>query len=149
MAACAGSNDITVSKDGSTGTVTIRDLVVVYSGDNHRVYFPMVAVNNNSVKRLRSDKRLLFRHLTAGMHLTLTDTSATKDYLVGSMKIVTYGESASAGALDAVNGVSCSWEVQGPALPGDMMGSETGDVSMAYSSEMHFTIGQARRLRTR
>jgi hypothetical protein len=130
----AGGNDVTVTNNGTTGTVTIRNLSVDYRDGGHRILLPMAAANNSS------EKRLLFKHLTAGMKLTLTDTSATKDYLVGSVRIVTYGESATAAALPAVNGVSCRWAVQGPSVPGGEVGSETGDVSMAYSSEMHFTI---------
>lgn len=130
----ANGNDVTVSNDGTTGTVTIRNLSVDYRDGGHRIFFPMAAANN------LSERRLLFNHLTAGMRLTLTDTSATKDYLVGSVRIVTYGENATAAALPAVNGVSCRWAVQGPSVPGGEVGGEDGDVAMAYSSEMHFTL---------
>ena len=130
----AGDNDVTVTNDGATGTVTIRNLCVDYREGGHRILFPMAAANS------LSERRLLFKHLTAGMRLTLTDTSTTKDYLVGSVRIVTYGESATAAALPAVNGVSCRWAVQGPSVPGGEIGGTEGDVSMAYSSEMHFTL---------
>ena len=129
-------NDVTVTMDGATGTVTIRSLCVDYRGGNggHRILFPMAASND------KSDMRLLFNHLTAGMRLTLTDTCSAKDYTIGSVKIVTYGDNAYAGALEAVNGVSCNWAVQGPAVPGGMIGEEAYDVNMAYSSEMRFTL---------
>lgn len=130
----AGGNDVTVSNDGASGTVTIRSLSVDYRDGGHRILFPMAAANNSS------EKRLLFKHLTAGMRLTLTDTCTARDYTVGSVKIVTYGDGATAAALPAVNGVSCRWAVQGPSVPGGEVGGEVGDVSMAYSSEMHFTL---------
>lgn len=130
----AGGNDVTVTNNGTTGTVTIRSLCIDYREGGHRILFPMAAANS------RSESRLLFNHLTAGMNLTLTDTCTAKDYTVGSVKIVTYGDGATAAALPAVNGVSCRWAVQGPSVPGGMIGGETGDVAMTYSSEMHFTI---------
>lgn len=130
----ANGNDVTVSNDGATGTVTIRNLNVDYRDGGHRILFPMAAANNSS------EKRLLFKHLTAGMRLTLTDTSTAKDYTVGSVKIVTYGDRATAAVLPAVNGVSCRWAVQGPSVPGGEVGGTEDDVSMAYSSEMHFTL---------
>lgn len=130
----AEGNDVTVTNNGTTGTVTIRSLCVDYREGGHRILFPMAAANS------QGDSRLLFNHLTAGMKLTLTDTCTTKDYTVGSVKIVTYGDGATAAALPAVNGVSCRWAVQGPSVPGGMIGGETGDVAMTYSSEMHFTL---------
>lgn len=130
----ANGNDVTVSNDGTTGTVTIRSLSVDYRDGGHRILFPMAAANN------LSESRLLFKHLTAGMKLTLTDTCTAKDYTIGSVKIVTYGDGATAAALPAVNGVSCRWAVLGPSVPGGEIGGTEGDVSMAYSSEMHFTL---------
>ena len=126
-------NDVTVTNNGSTGTVTIRNLSVDYRDGGHRILFPMVAAAD------KSDMRLLFKHLTAGMLLTLTDTCSAKDYTLGSVKIVTYGNGATASPLAAINGVTARWEVQGPTLPGDMIGIDD-DVSVAYSSEMHFTL---------
>ncbi len=130
----ANGNDVTVSNDGATGTVTIRNLSVDYRDGGHRILFPMAAANN------LSERRLLFNHLTAGMRLTLTDTCTANDYTVGSVKIVTYGDNSTAAALPAVNGVSCRWEVQGPSVPGGEVGGEVGDMAMAYSSEMHFSL---------
>jgi len=129
----SGGNDVTVTNNGSTGTVTIRNLSVDYRDDGHRILFPMVAAAD------KSDMRLLFKHLTAGMLLTLTDTCSAKDYTLGSVKIVTYGNGATASPLAAINGVTARWEVQGPTLPGDMIGIDD-DVSVAYSSEMHFSL---------
>ena len=129
----ADGNDVTVTNNGSTGTVTIRSLCVDYRDGGHRILFPMAASNN------KSDMRLLFKHLTAGMKLTLTNNSGSIK-TIGSLKIVTYGEGSAAGALGAVNGVSCSWMHQGPVLPGGEIGSITGNQSVGYASEMHFTI---------
>lgn len=128
----SGGNNVTVTNSNGAGTVVIESLAVNYRNGGHDIIFPMVATAQ------RSQMRLLFRHLTAGMRLTLTNSSEA-DKTLGSVKIVTYGESATASAIGA-NGYSVSWAKQGPTLPGGEIGSISGDQPVGYASEMLFTL---------
>lgn len=135
----ANGNKVTVTNNnGSGSTVVIESLALNFRQVNstwgHDILFPMAA------KEESSKMRLLFNHLTAALQMTLNNTSTTENKTIGSLKVVTYGEGSAAGPLDAVNGVSCSWEHQGPVLPGGEIGSITGDQSVSYASEMHFTL---------
>ena len=106
-----------MTNSNGAGTVVIESLAVNYRNGGHDIIFPMVATAQ------RNQMRLLFQHLTAGMRLTLTNSSAA-DKTLGSVKIVTYGESATASAIGA-NGYSVSWAKQGPTLPGGEIDSLT------------------------
>ena len=132
-----GGNDVTVTNtaNGSGSTVVINSLVLNYHGTKHDVVFPMATGGVSS-----STHRMTFAHLTGGLKLTLTDNNPDEDYTLGSVKIVTYSDDASATPIAARNGVTARWAVQGPSVPGGMPGSIEGDVSVLYSSEMHFTL---------
>lgn len=130
----ANGNKVTVTNnnDGS-GNVVIERLAVNFRNGGHDIVFPMVATGS------RNSMRLLFKHLTGGMMLTLTNTSTTQDANLKSVKIVTYGENSAAGPLTAYN-FTTSWAVQGPVLPSGQIGQINGDRAVGYASEMHFTL---------
>ena len=133
-----GGNDITVTNNGaSAGTVTIRSLAVNFRDNNsvagHDIVFPMAA------SARAGEGKLMFDHLTGALHLTLTDTSRARDYTVGSVKVVVYGDGAVPSPLTARN-VTTSWEVQGPVLPNGEIGHIDGNQPMGYASEMHFSL---------
>ena len=133
----AGGNDITVTNNPSgASSIVIRSLAVNFHGDVHDVVFPMAtgAVD-------RDGGKLLFKHVTGGFRLTLTDTNSARDYTVGSLRVVAYGDGAApAPAVDNTINVTTSWALQGPVLPGGEVGQITGNPSAAYASEMHFTL---------
>lgn len=132
----AGGNDITVINNGaSASTIVIRSLAVNFHDGVHDVVFPMAtgAVDRNGGK-------LLFKHVTGGFKLTLADTSSLKDYTVGSLRVVAYGNEAAPAPVSYNGTVTTSWAVQGPVLPGGEVGQITGNPSVAYASEMHFTL---------
>jgi len=131
----SGGNDISVVNNGSgASTMVIRSLAVNFHASGHDVVFPMATGLTD-----KSDGKLLFKHLTGGFKLTLTDTSAARDYTVGSLKVVVYGN-GSAPAPPTAHGVTARWAVQGPVLPSGEVGSIIGDQSVGNASEMHFTI---------
>lgn len=131
----AGGNDISVVNNGSgASTMVIRSLALNFHGAGHDVVFPMAT--GLAAKR---DGKLLFKHLTGGFKLTLTDTSATRDYTVGSLKVVVYGD-GSAPAPASAYGVTARWAMQGPVLPSGEVGSIVGNQYVGSASEMHFTL---------
>lgn len=118
----------------SANTVTINSLNVDFRGSSHSIIFPMAAQAD------AGSESLLFDHLTGGLKLTLTDTSTSRSYTLGSVRIVTYGATATATPIAPRNGITACWAVQGPALPGGEVGETEGNVSVQYASEMHFTF---------
>lgn len=128
----ANGNSVTFSAN----TVTINSLNVdfVGSSSSHRIIFPMAA------QAAPGSESLKFDHLTGGLKLTLSDTSTSRSYTLGSLRIVTYGNGATAAPIEARNGITATWAVQGPALPGGMVGETNDDVSVRYASQMHFTF---------
>lgn len=130
-----GGNDITVTNNGaSESTVLIRRLTANYRDGGHDIIFPMATgrVANGS-------EQLLFKHLTGGMKLTLTDTSSANDYTIGAVKIIVYGDEATPGAM-TVHNVTTRWEQQGPVLPSGEIGAIEDDQSVIFASEMHFAL---------
>lgn len=118
----------------SDNTVTINSLNVDFVDGGHRIIFPMAATANAGSESLKFD------HLTGGLKLTLTDTASAVDYTLGSLRIVTYGDGATAAPIDERHGITATWAVQGPAVPGGEVGETNGDVSVDNASEMHFTF---------
>lgn len=129
----AGGNDITVENNNGTGSrVTLRSLAVNFlSTGGHTVCFPM-----ESQAAARSSA-LYFNHLTGNLRVTLADTSASPVTL-GAVKIVL--RSTSDVAPISHNGVTVSWAVQGPTMPGGEVGEISGDQDVKYSSEMYFVL---------
>ena len=133
-----GGNDVTVTHtgSGSGNEVVINNLVLNFHNDGkHDVVFPMSTAGITA-----ESGTITFEHLTGGMKLTLSDISDENDYTLGSLRIVTYGDGATAPTIEARNGVTARWAVQGPAVPGGMVGETVGDVSVMSASEMHFTL---------
>lgn len=133
-----GGNDVTVTHtgSGSGNTVEINRLVLNFHNDGtHDVVFPMSTAGITA-----ESSTITFNHLTGGLKLTLSDASAERDYTLGSLRIVTYGDDATASPIAAYNGVTARWAVQGPAVPGGMVGETEGDVSVLYASQMYFTL---------
>lgn len=118
-----------VNNNASGATITMKQLVVNFLDGGHRIIFPMAekaAANNGA---------LYFDHLTAGLRLTLANSSA-EDISVDHIKVVVQSTSA---ASDVVrDGVSYTvrWAVQGPTTPSGDIGDISGDQQVAYSSEM-------------
>ena len=126
----AGGNSVTYSAN----TVTINNLNVDFRGSSHRIIFPMAAEASDGSESLKFD------HLTGGLKLTLSDTATNSSYTLGSLRIVTYGDGSMAAPITARHGITATWAVQGPAVPGGMVGETNGDVSVINASEMHFTF---------
>ena len=53
---------------------------------------------------------------------------------------MTYGDGSMATPIAPRHGVTATWALQGPAVPGGMVGETNGDVSVINASEMHFTF---------
>lgn len=126
----ANGNSVTFSAN----TVTINSLNVDFVAGGHRIIFPMAA------QAAAGSESLKFDHLTGGLKLTLSDTASDVNYTLGSLRIVTYGDGATAAPIDERHGITATWAVQGPALPGGEVGETDGDVSMRYASQMYFTF---------
>lgn len=126
----ANGNSVTYSAD----TVTINSLNVDFRGSSHRIIFPMAATADAGSESLKFD------HLTGGLKLTLTNTGSDVNYTLGSLRIVTYGDGSMAAPIEERHGITATWALQGPAVPGGEVGETDGDVSMRYASEMHFTF---------
>lgn len=128
----AGGNNVVLN--AGRDTLTINSLNVDFVAGGHRIIFPMAA------QAAAGSESLKFDHLTGGLKLTLTDTASAVDYTLGSLRIVTYGDGATATPIAPRNGITATWAVQGPAVPGGEVGETNGDVSVDNASEMHFTF---------
>lgn len=126
----ADGNSVTFSAN----TVTINNLNIDFVAGGHHIVFPMAA------KAAAGSESLKFDHLTGGLKLTLSDTASACSYTLGSLRIVTYGEGSMAAPIAARHGITATWALQGPAVPGGMVGETNGDVSVINASEMHFTF---------
>ena len=100
------------------------------------VVFPM------SATAAQGSDQLLFNHLTAGLMLTLSNnTSSNKN--IASIKIVAQSDNT-VNHLDAVNGVTARWAVQGPTLPQGDIGDIDDDYLASYACEMNFDFTTTR-----
>ena len=113
------------------GVLTIHNLNIDFRGDKHRIIFPMAAEEPDGSELLKFD------HLTAGLKLTLT---ATQNYTLGSLRIITYGSGSTSENLDAIHSINVQWAEQGLAVPGGMVGENGNSVDAKYASQMDFTI---------
>ena len=134
----SGGNYVTVTNNSSSAsTVLIRKLAVNFRDSNsvagHDIILPMAA------SATRGEGKLLFNHLTGAMRFTLSDTSSANDYVVGSVKVVVYGDGAVPTSHSA-NNVTTSWEVQGPVMPSGEIGHIGGDQAVGYACEMNFAL---------
>lgn len=134
----SGGNYVTVTNNSSSAsTIVIRKLAVNFRDNNsvagHDIILPMAA------SATRGEGRLMFNHLTGAMRFTLSDTSTANDYVVGSVKVVVYGDGAIPNALSA-NNVTTSWEVQGPVMPSGEIGHIDGNQAVGYACEMNFAL---------
>ena len=127
--ATTNANGNNVTFDGTT--LTINSLNIDFRGDKHRIIFPMAAEEPDGSELLKFD------HLTAGLKLTLT---ATQNYTLGSLRIITYGSGSTSENLDAIHGINVQWAEQGLAVPGGMVGENGSSVDAKYASQMDFTI---------
>ena len=128
----SNGNNVTVENSSTSRTVTINSLAVNFNGDGHDIVFPMAAHASSG------SRKLLFRHLTGGFKLNLTNTTATT---LSAVKVITYGE----GPIDPVNlneniTVATRWAVQGPNVPTGGVGQIEGDYDIKYCSEMNFSM---------
>ena len=128
----SNGNNVTVENSGTSRTVTINSLAVNFNNSGHDIVFPMAAYASSG------SRKLLFRHLTGGFKLNLTNTTATT---LSAVKVITYGE----GPIDPVNlneniTVATRWAVQGPNVPTGGVGQIEGDYDIKYCSEMNFSM---------
>ena len=127
-------NAVSVTNNrASASTVVIRELAVNFRNGGHDIIFPMAATGT------RSDGKLYFNHLTGGLRLTLTDTSSAKDYTVGSVRVVVYGDEAAPTPI-TIHNVTTRWAVEGPVLPNGEIGEIAGNVPVGYASQMNFSL---------
>lgn len=130
----SGGNDITVENHGASGaTITMKRLAVDFRDGGHRIVFPMAS---NADANATS---LYFDHLTAGLHLTLANSSEA-GIAVDHLKVVVQGTAASpAVPIDGVD-YTVAWAVQGPTTPSGDVGGIVGNREVTYSSEMNFQM---------
>ena len=139
----SGGNDIEVVNNGSAAsTVLLKRLAVTFRANNgvldgtHEVYFPMAAHCGAG-----ADSRLLFRHLTGGLLLTLHINSSSSVTL-GSIKVALTSNNEVVPIVYSDNGlnVSTQWSASGMALPSGQIGNIEGDIDVSKTSEMHFSL---------
>lgn len=128
-----GNNVTVTNNSASASTVVIKSLSVNFRDGGHDITFPMATGQTD-----KSSGKLLFKHLTGGMKLTLANTTGD-DCTVGSVKVVVYGDGAAPTPITAHN-VTTRWAMQGPVLPGGEIGANNGNQSVGYASEMHFAL---------
>ena len=129
-------------------TVVLNELPIEIIPDGTNVFesiaFPMYATGTVS-----STQGLVFKHLSAGMRLTLNNASSN-DALMSKLTIIAqsnedahdlgfYGPDNQSTADDTV----ARWAVQGPQVPGGAVGSHTTDVNAKYASVMNFDFGNS------
>jgi hypothetical protein len=130
----ADGNNVVVNYSAGTSTMTLKQLDVDYTDNSHtthKVVFPMAAYQSVI------SSQLLFDHLTAGMKFTIENTTGEACTL-SAVRIYLYGDETP--TPTGKNGVTVSWENQGPIVPGGTIGSTTGDVEADYASEMRFAM---------
>lgn len=124
-------NDIVVTNGGNGGcAIDIRCLAVnVKAGGKHDVYFPMAA-------RYTADSSgLMFRHLTGGLKLTLSSSTA---HTVTRLVVTATQEG---GSPAIYKDLKPSWaSTQLPGVPGGEVGEENGDVNAQFISDMTFKM---------
>ena len=128
-----GNNVTVTNNSASASTVVIKSLSVNFRNGGHDITFPMATGQTD-----KSSGKLLFKHLTGGMTLTLANTTGD-DCTVGSVKVVVYGDGAAPTPITAHN-VTTRWAVQGPVLPGGEIGGNNDNQTVGYASEMHFAL---------
>lgn len=130
----AGGNNVVVRYSAGASTMTLKQLAVDYTDNSHtthKVVFPMAAYQS------KVNSLLFFDHLTAGMKFTIENTTSEACTL-SAVRIYLYGDEAP--TPTDKNGVTVSWENQGPIVPDGTIGSITGDVEADYASEMRFAM---------
>ena len=125
-----GGNKVTLAAN----VLTIENLNIDFDGSKHHIIFPMAA------EATAGSASLKFDHLTGGLKLTLRDTSTANSYTIGSLRIVTYGDGATAANITARHGVSACWAKQGLTVPGGMVGQNGNSVDAKYATQMDFTL---------
>ena len=128
-----GGNDIVVSNGGNDYcAVAINMLAVNFHDGGHDVVFPIAA------KADAESGALKFKHLTGGLRLTLRNSTASA-ITVDTVRI---GATNGAGAAIYKNLKPNStdwpgWNPQSlPAVPGDEVGGNNGDVSAKFVGSM-------------
>ena len=125
-------NNVTVENSSTSRTVTLNSLAVNFNDGGHDIVFPMAAYASSG------SNKLLFQHLTGGLKLNLTNTTATT---MSTVKVITYG----AGPIQPVTlndniTVTTQWAAQGLHVPTGSVGQIEGDYDAKYCSEMNFTM---------
>ena len=130
-------NDIEVVNNNASGaTITIKSLAVDFRDGGHRIVFPMAE------KAAANSSALYFDHLTAGLRLTLANSSED-GIAVDHLKVVVQGTAAApAVPIDGVD-YTVAWAVQGPTTPSGDVGGIVGNRGVTYSSEMNFQMQTA------
>lgn len=130
----ADGNNVVVSYSAGASTMTLKQLAVDYTDNSHtthKVVFPLAAYQS------KVKSQLLFDHLTAGMKFTIENTTSEACTL-SAVRIYLYGNDTP--EPTGKNGVTVSWENDGPIVPGGTIGGTTGDVMAEYASEMRFAM---------
>ncbi len=139
----ADGNNIEVANNGSAAsTVLLKSLAVTFRASGgaldgtHDVYFPMAAHYGSG-----ADSRLLFRHLTGGLQLTLRNASGA-ELTLGSVKVALTSDDEVVPIVYNGNGlnVGTSWNASGMSLPNGEIGGIEGDHDVSKTSEMHFSL---------
>lgn len=134
-----GDTITVTNNNGSGAAITLKSLAVNYTDNtyaSHKVIFPMAS---NADANATS---LYFDHLTAGLRLTLANSSEA-GIAVDHQKVVVQGTAAApAVTIDGVD-YTVAWAVQGPTTPSGDIGGISGDREVTYSSEMNLLMQTA------
>lgn len=137
----ADGNDIEVTNNGSSqSTVLLKSLAVTFRASGgvldgtHDIYFPMAAHYGDG-----ADRRLIFRHLTCGLQLTIRNNSGA-DLDLGSIQVALTCTNTNVAIDYTGNGlnVRTKWNANGMSLPNGEIGGIEGDRDISKTSQMHF-----------
>lgn len=131
-----GDNVVEVSADGKS--IILHRLGIHFlAGGKQSMAFPMVATAT------AQSQALLFNHLSAGVQLTLRNTTGSA-VNVASLTIVAQSNGAVVNLGidhdDDINDTIARWTFEGPFMPTDSVGQSGDEVDVKYASVMNFDL---------
>lgn len=128
-------NIIITTYNQNSSTVKLKQLTIDFSGNSHKVIFPMAA----KITTEENTDKLLFDHLTAGFKITIENT-ATEACTLSAIRVFAQCPNPESTVPETWNGVSVSWERQGLIVPSGPIGGINGDVALQNACEMFFKM---------
>ena len=116
--------------------MVLSNLMIEFNGDIQNTVFPMVAAGSQTDGEHVS---LYFRHLTAGLKVTLANAGADP-LSIRTLKVVAWSTDNNTANLSR-DGWTARWLLDSPTVPAGHVGEIDENLNVAYSSTMNFTIG--------